>query len=239
MTLQQTYSEEVLAMCRVCKTLSDDRYATGTGGNLAWKLKQDLILITPTQINKGEIGPDDLVFIDLEGNVVEGSHKPTGEVPMYLRFFADRPDIVTVLHSHPPYVGAFAVSRAKNWLMRPVYPETCIEVGPVPLVPYAEPLTEELANNFAPFLPKYNSFLMENHGLVTMSPRGIRWTHMNVQLLEMSAMSICTALSMGEVKELSPEDVANLDRVMKTRSVPLFGVPGVNKSLMDLYYPEN
>ena len=54
--------------------------------------------------------------------------------------------------------------------MRPLFPETTIEIGPVPVVPYAEPLTEELAENFAPFLPRYNSFIMENHGLVTMTP---------------------------------------------------------------------
>ena len=43
--------------------------------------------------------------------------------------------------------------------------ETVVEVGPVPIVPFGEPLTQELADNFKPYLQKYNTFLMENHGL--------------------------------------------------------------------------
>lgn len=238
MSRLKTYSDEVLAFCRVCQSLAADTYVTGTGGNLAWKLEDDLILITPTRVNKGDIGPDDVVFIDMKGETVEGGLKPTGEKPMYLKFFADRPDIVSVLHCHPPHVCAFAISEGKNWLERPVFPEACIEVGPAPIVPYAEPLTEELANNFAPFLPKYNSFIMESHGLVTMSRGSITWTHMNVELLETSAKSILMALDLGGVKEISKVEVEGLDGVMKARELPLFGAEGVNKSLVEMYYPE-
>ncbi|MBN2714100.1 MAG: hypothetical protein JXR97_16900, partial [Planctomycetes bacterium] len=123
-------------------------------------------------------------------------------------------------------------------LHRPVFPETVIEVGPVPLVPYGEPLTEELAENFAPYLPRYNSFLMENHGLVTMSRGDIAWTHMNVELLEMSARSILLALSVGGIKEIPMDEIYGLEKIMEKRSLPMFGAPGVNDSLIDLYYPE-
>ena len=37
-------------------------------------------------------------------------------------------------------------------------------------------LTQKLADNFSPYLQYYNSFLMENHGIVTMSPDTIEWT---------------------------------------------------------------
>ena len=111
-------------------------------------------------------------------------------------------------------------------------------MGPVPLVPYAEPLTQQLADNFSPVIQKYNSFLMENHGLVVMSPDSIEWTMMNVELLEMSAYSILQALATGRpLKELTREALLGLDNVMKERNCPMFGAPGVNKSLVDLYYP--
>ena len=123
-----------------------------------------------------------------------------------------------------------------NLLMRPFFPETSHEVGPVPLVPYAEPLTQELADNFGPVIRKYNRFLMGNHGLVVTSPDSIEWTMMNVELLEMSAYSILQALAAGrELKELSREAIRGLDNVMKERNCPMFGAPGVNRSLVDLY----
>ena len=120
--------------------------------------------------------------------------------------------------------------------MRPIYPETTIEVGPVPMVPYGEPLTEQLASNFEPFLPRYDSFIMQNHGLVTMTRDGIKETLLKVELLEMSAQSILLALEAGEINELDRTAVRDLSNTMRTRDLPLFGAPGVNKSLEDLYF---
>ena len=78
---------------------------------------------------------------------------------------------------------------------------------------------------------------MANHGLVVMSPDSIEWTMMNVELLEMSAYSILQALAAGrELKELSRGDIEGLDNVMKERSCPMFGAPGVNKSLVELFF---
>jgi len=121
-------------------------------------------------------------------------------------------------------------------LMRPLFPETTIEVGPAPVVPYAEPLTEELAQSFVPFLSKYNSFIMESHGLVTMSRAGIDWTILNVEVLEGTAQSVMMALANGDIKEISLDGVRRLGNVMRTRSLPLPGLVGVNPTLESLYF---
>ena len=236
MKLVKKYESEVETFIEVCWRLARYMYVTGSGGNLAWKLADDLLLITPTQFHKGDIQASDVVFVNLKGETVEGERRPTGEMPMYLKFFAERPDIVSVVHCHPPHVCAMAIAKGKNWLMRPLYPETVTEVGPVPVVPYGEPLTEDLAQSFAPFLAKYNSFIMENHGLVTMSRGDIRWTVMNVELLEVSAQSVILALQAGGIKEIDREAVVSLGNVMRTRDLPLFGAPGVNQSLEDMYF---
>ena len=239
MTLIEKYSSEAEEFLKVCHSLSAKMYVTGYGGNLAWKLEEDVIMITPTMMNKGNIQKQDLVFITGKGDTIEGTKRPTGEKWMYLKFFEERPDIKSVLHCHAPSVGSFAIMKDQDYLMRPYFPETTHEVGPVPTVPYAEPITKKLADNFSPYLQKYNSFLMENHGLVTMSPDSITWTHMNVELLEMSAYSILQALATGaELKELPVDAVRDLDNVMKTRSCPYFGAPGMYESLVDIYFPK-
>jgi L-fuculose-phosphate aldolase len=234
----KTHAREVKDFLSVCRRLSELLYVTSHGGNLAWKLKKDLILITPTKVNKGEIRAKDLVFIDRKGKKVWGKKSPTGETPMYLNFFRERADIDSVIHCHPPYTNAFAITKGKNWLMRPVFPETAIEVGPVPVVPYGEPLTQRLADNFIPFVQKYNAFLMENHGLVIMSGEGIPRTMQLIEILETTSISILSALPNGGLKEISKEDVRDLDNTMKTRKLPLVGAPGVNSSLLDLFYQE-
>jgi L-fuculose-phosphate aldolase len=237
MSLFEKYSKEIKQFVKVTGKLAAKMYVTGYGGNAAWKLEDDLILITPTMMNKGDITPADVVFISMAGDVIEGDRRPTGERPMYIKFFNDRRDIKSVIHCHAPNVGAFAIMDGPNLLMRPFYPETSHEVGPVPVVPYGEPLTQQLADNFEPFIRKYNSFIMENHGLVTMSPEGIDYTMMNVELLEMSAYSILQAMAAGrELKELTREALEGLDNVMKERNCPMFGAPGEYDSLVQLYY---
>ncbi len=233
------YNKEAGIFLKCCHRIARNMYVTGFGGNLAWKLEDDLILITPTMMNKGDIQLEDLVFINRKGDTVEGTRRPTGEKYMYMKFFEERPDIVSVLHCHAPNIGAFAIMDAPNYLMRPYYPETTHEVGPVPIVPYAEPISQKLADNFTPYLQRYNSFLMENHGIVTMSPDSIEWTLMNVELLEMTAYSILQALASGhKLKEMTREAVRDLDNVLRKRNCPLFGAPGVYKDLEAVWYPE-
>ena len=236
MNLFEKYTGEVDQFLQVCRRLAQNMFVTSAGGNLAWKLEDDLILITPTKMNKGILQAEDLVFVRKSGMVVEGTRRPTGELPMYVQFFNQREDIVSVVHSHPPALCAFAILNGKNWLMRPLFPEMTVEVGPVPVVPYAEPLTEQLALNFEPYLARYDSFIMENHGLVTMSRADILSTQYLVEMAEMTARSILMALAVGELKELDREAVRGLENTMKTRSLPLYGAPGVNKSLVGLYF---
>ena len=232
------YANEVRDFIKVCHTLAERMYTTSLGGNLSIKLEENLVLITPTCVTKADVTEKDVVFIDLEGKTVEGTRKPTGEVPMYLNFYRDRPDIKSVIHCHPTYTNTFAILKGTNWLMKPVFPETVVEVGPVPVVPYGEPLTQRLADNFEPFIKKYNAFLMENHGLTILSSADICRTLQLVDILEVSAIAILQALAIGKVKELTREDVQNLQNTMKTRNLPMIGLPGENVSMVDLYFSE-
>ncbi len=229
------YKKEIETFVKVCHQLAANKYVTGYGGNLAWKMEDNVLLITPTQMNKGDIQFNDVVFIDMDGNKLEGEKRPTGEKQMYLNFFRERPDINSVIHCHPPRTNAFTITKGKNWLMRPLFPETITEVGPVPVVPYGEPLTKKLADNFLPFLPKYNAFLMENHGLTILSRLDINWTMMNTELLEMTSVHIHDAMLHGDIKEISKEDVKDMDNIMEARDLPYMGGEGVHKSLVEVY----
>jgi len=236
MKLAEKYSEEICQFIEVLGDLAAKGYVTGCGGNAAWRLEDDVILTTPTQMYKGDITTEDVVFIDMAGETLEGTKRPTGEKPMYLKFFEKRPDIKSVIHCHPPATCATAIMEDASFMLRPFFPETITEIGPVPIVPYAEPLTQKLADNFEPYLQKYNNFVMENHGLVSMTVEGIKWTNLQVGLLEGSVESMIRALSVGTLKEISRQGVRDLSNVMLERNLLLMGAPGVNKSLEELYY---
>lgn len=236
MKLLDKYRDNVDEFLSICMKLSDRRFVTSHGGNLAVKLEDDLILITPTRRYKDILVPEDLIFIDSKGNTVEGTREPTGEMPMYLNLFDARPDVKSAIHCHPLYTNAFTIMKGTNWLMRPLYPELIIEAGPIPVVPYGEPISQELADNFKPFLPKYNTFLMENHGLTAISPLDLTRLMHIVDMVEVSAIAILSALAVGEIKEISKEEVEKLSKTAVTRELPMVGAPGVNKSYTELFY---
>jgi L-fuculose-phosphate aldolase len=233
---RKKYSREIEELLYVCKRLSDIMYVTSQGGNMSLKLEDNLILITPTLIYKADITPEDLVFIDLKGNKLEGERQPTSETPVYLDLYNERSDIISIIHCHPPYINVFAITKGKNYLMRPIFPETCVEVGPVPLIPYGESIIEQYTDKNVPFVKKYNAFLMENHGPFFISPDSISRTVQIVEILELSAMAIVNALSIGEIKELSREEVEEMDKISEMRKLKIIGAPGVNKSFMELYF---
>jgi hypothetical protein len=61
---------------------------------------------------------------------------------------------------------------------------------------------------------------------------------MTTELLEMTSLSLTAALGLGPIKDITVPDLRNLDNIMKKRGLPSFGAPGVNNSLVDLYYPD-
>ena len=52
----------------------------------------------------------------------------------------------------------------------------------------------------------------------------------------LTARSVGIACQMGEIRELDRQEVRDLEKVMKTRNLPLCGAPGVNQSLEALYF---
>jgi L-fuculose-phosphate aldolase len=237
MSLRAKYQNEIDQCVAICGLLADKGYVTSEGGNLATRLEDDLFLITPTRLYKALVRSCDMVLVNSAGEVLESDRKPTGETAIYFEIFKRRTDIKSVIHAHPPAACAFALNGGDNLLMRPHFPETIIECGPVPVVPYAEPLTQRLADNFIPFLDKYNTFLMENHGVIALSTGDISAAFGQIDVLEGTALSLIHAKCAGfPIKEISREEVAALESTMKTRGVAFTGKPGVVQGLAELYY---
>jgi len=60
--------------------------------------------------------------------------------------------MMKAIHCHPLYANAFTIMKGNKWMERLVFPELIIEAGPIPIIPYGEPISQELADNFKPYL---------------------------------------------------------------------------------------
>ena len=234
--VQKRYEREINEIVGVCHAVAERLYVTSHGGNLSWRVAETDVLITPTKLNKGEVGFDDIVIAGTDGSIryaAEG-RRPTGELPIHLGLFRKRPDIKTIIHAHPPWMTAFALSKPEL-LRKPWLPEAIIEVGPVALTDYATPLTDELAEKFDPVVQRYNCFLMRNHGMVVLSVEGMKRCMQFLEMMETTAKTVAIATMLGGATPINAEDVRLLDETLQTRGLPMPGAPGQVKSLRELF----
>lgn len=204
---ERTMQDAREAIVLVCRRLYDRGLVAGPDGNVSVRRDDGTILVTPTGLSKVDVTPDDLVVVSLEGRAREGRRAPSSELRMHLRIYQRRPDVHAVVHAHPPVATGFAV--AGEAFVAPVLPEVILQLGEVPLVPYATPGSDALADAFEPFLADHDGFLMANHGATTIAP-SLATAHQRMESLEHAARILLAARALGRVNELSAADVRSL-----------------------------
>ena len=88
-----------------------DRYelVSLTCGNLSVRMPTGEILVTPSGMMYEKMVEDDMIVMDIDGNVIEGTRKPSSDTPAILHIFRERPDINAVIHTHQPYSAAGSI----------------------------------------------------------------------------------------------------------------------------------
>jgi len=192
---------------RVCRRLYERGLIAGPDGNVSVRLDDDRILATPSGMSKIDVSEDDLVVVNGIGEVLEGKRPASSELRMHLRIYQQRSDVRAVVHAHPPTATGFGV--AGESFVAPVLPEVILQMGEVPLVRYATPGTDLLADSMEPYLARHDAFLLANHGATTVGP-SLEVAHQRMESLEHAAKIVLTARLLGRVNELSDDDVRAL-----------------------------
>lgn len=155
-------------LAELARELYARRLVTASGGNLSVRSPErpDLCWITPSALFKGGLEPDDMVLVDLDGNLVEGRHRPSVEVGYHAPIMRMRPGVNAVVHTHSPLATVFGMSD----LVLPPITVEAILVAAYPRVPFflggSAELHEFILTQLGPGTGR-GAFL-RNHGLVTM-----------------------------------------------------------------------
>jgi L-fuculose-phosphate aldolase len=203
-------------ICEAGRRLLEAGLVAGTEGNISARLSAERVLVTPAGRAKGSLEPLDIVEVDLAGRVARGMERPTSELAMHLAILVARPDIGAVVHAHPPAATGFAA--AGRTLPPDVLPELITEVGPVGLVPYGMPGTDELAEAIAPIARNHDALLLSNHGAVTLG-RSLSEALNRMGSLEQAARIVLAARSLGGERRLAALDVERLRALRRSRGM--------------------
>jgi len=70
-----------------------------------------LVVIKPSGVPYDALTIDDLVVVDLEGNVVEGDLRPSSDTPTHLALYRALPEIGGIVHTHSPWATSWAQAK--------------------------------------------------------------------------------------------------------------------------------
>jgi len=187
---------------RVGRKLWERQYVDGNGGNISVRLGPEYVLCTPTMLSKGDMEPADICLADLDGNILAGDRLRTSELLLHLEIYKANAQARAVVHCHPPYATAFAMTGTAppNGLIS----EYEMFVGPVAVAPYETPGTQAFAETVIPFVEEHNTILLTNHGVVCWSDTA---THAEwlVEIVETYCKKYLIAKQIGEPLKFIPD----------------------------------
>ena len=192
--------DEVLA---AAKDMLRKGLTAGTSGNVSARTDDGHVVITPSSIDYEEMTLADLVVLDMDGKVVEGTKSPSSEKSVHLASYRRYPEIGSVIHAPPISASMFAVAREP---IPAVIDEFAVFVGgAVPCAQYAMTGTDELGENAADCLADVGSALLASHGTVTVAASAAQAIH-QLGVVERAAQIVWGARALGNVAQL-PEQV--------------------------------
>jgi len=210
--MSMTEKEYRELICEIGRLVFQKGWVAANDGNISVRLDQKRLLATPTGICKGMMRPDDLIICDREGNKIEGKRERTSEILMHTTIYDMRPDVIAVVHAHPPVATGFAV--AGRPLNQALLPEVVLGLGCVPLAEYGLPGTPELTEPLKPYIPTYDALLMANHGAVCDAD-DLHKAYFTMETVEHFARIALVAEMLGGAKVLPKVEV---DKLFDSRS---------------------
>ncbi|MCB0278089.1 MAG: class II aldolase/adducin family protein [Calditrichaeota bacterium] len=196
---------------KIGKGMYKKHFSAPNDGNISFRYN-DRIFISKSAKPKNQLKRSDLVEVDLEGNVLSEG-KASTELNLHLRVYQQRPDVMGVVHAHPPYATAFAVSH------QPLELNTMSEIvstlGLIPLAEYATPSTDELPDSIMPWVKQCNAILLANHGAITYDS-SLEQAWYNMERLEHYAQISFLSRQLGGEREIPDNQVDKLIEIRST-----------------------
>ena len=193
----------------VMRRLYRQGLTTCSGGNVSLRCG-DVVLITPSGTDKGEITAGQIGAVTISGENLAPDLRLSIETEMHLEVYRNRPDVKGIVHAHPVTASAFAAMDAE--IDTRLTAETWHVLGVPVRAPYALMGTKELAQIAGQAARQGNAVIMENHGVLTMGETLFR-AFDRMELLEAAARMTWIAETMGCSRPLTEARIREIEEV--------------------------
>lgn len=206
------YREERKEVARFMRRLYRQGLTTTSGGNISLRLRDNIIIITPSATDKGRMKWDEVGIMTLEGANLTPRLQPSIEYKMHLYIYRRKKNISAIIHAHPVFASSYtAMNRTIDTSLTAEARAIC---GDPELVRYALMGTEELASLVSDSIERSDILLLENHGVLAAG-KSLLQAFDRLEVLENAAkMTLIVEIS-GNKKPLSQESVDELDKLFR------------------------
>lgn len=163
----------------------------------------DRMFINSGQSIRSALTVDDIVTIDMDGKLIDGSAAPPMEFHIHAEIYRRRPDVNAVAHAHTMWSTFFTMSDAA---LKPVTPNAAV-LGPMSVFPKPDSINyKSIAEELAQMLGKNRIILLKSHGAV-IAAEGVMEAFVLGFYLEENAYRQYMASQLGEPHVLSPNEI--------------------------------
>jgi L-ribulose-5-phosphate 4-epimerase len=205
--LLKTLREEV---CRANRALPREGLVTWTSGNVSGRDPESgYVVIKPSGLLFDDLTPENMVIIDANARVIEG-HAPSSDTASHLFVYAQRPDVMGIVHTHSRYATAFAaVGRPIPCVLTAMADEFG---GAIPCAPYARIGGRDVGRAIVEHIGDSLAILLANHGVFTIG-RSVTQALKAAVMVEDVAHTVWAALQIGTPTPLTEMEIrANHER---------------------------
>ena len=200
--------DERQELCRIVDELYAAQLITATGGNVSVRRRghADEAWITPSQLFKGDLAPEILVRIGMDGKALdEGTRSPSSEALMHTAVLEAKPEAQAVIHCHAPNATVL-VNSGLPFL--PISTEAAFFQN-IGRIPFVMPGTQALADAIVEAMADGWAVLMQNHGLL-VAGRSLRRAADMAEIIERTSEVILGCYAVGKEPPALPDDVVEM-----------------------------
>ena len=209
-TISETIARVRAEVCALHAELVRYNLVAWTAGNVSARVPgADLMVIKPSGVGYDDLTPQNMVVCDLNGQVTEGTLKPSSDTGSHAYVYRHLPEVHGVVHTHSGYATAWAAAGE---------PIPCVLTamadefgGEIPLGPFALIGSEDIGRGIVGTLAGHRSpaVLMRSHGVFTVGPTA-RDAVKAAVMCEDVARTVHLARALGDVTPLDPDDIEAL-----------------------------
>jgi len=192
-------------MCALIRRSYDQGLFNSTQGTFSVRLSKDSFLITPNNVDRKYIDPEDIVRID-HGKREKGKN-PSRSVIMHKHIFDDHPEINAITVAHPKHLMAFGITHTP--IDSRTIPESYISMRDIVRLPFGTNVSDP--EKVSKSISSHSPVIMVENDCVISTGNSLINAFDRLEVAEFTANTIIHAKMIGDIVMISDKEVEDIN----------------------------